>query len=80
MNKIKEMYDIYTHHLSYYEDAELPFLNRIYLVASTKNIKIIEKIWFDQRCCHFSNCLWMLWDLYSVNKKYNKFLCFQNKK
>jgi hypothetical protein len=66
MNKIKELNSIYTHHAFHYENAKLPFLNRIYQEGNSKNIEIGERFWFDRWYC---TC--MLWNLYP---KYEKFL------
>jgi hypothetical protein len=77
MNKIKEMYIIYAHHTFHYEDVELPFLNRIYLLASTNNIGIIDKIWFYYyKSCLSYTCCNMLQGIFYINIKFNKLLYF----
>jgi hypothetical protein len=58
----------------HYENVELPFLNMIYTQCnskhnSSKDVGIIENFWVE----HW-HCNGMLYDLYSRNDKYIKFL------
>jgi hypothetical protein len=80
MNKIKELNSIFIYRDSYHESIEFPFLDWIYIQCSSKDIRIIDKFWFEHWDCRFFSCLnyndWMLWDLYLENKYNNKFLYF----
>lgn len=69
MKRIKELNSIFICSDCNYKNVDLPFLDMIYSQCTSKHIKIINKIWFDRWRCND-----MLYDLYSRNDKYRKFL------
>ena len=73
MNRIKKMNSIFILYRFQYKTAELSFLNWIYIQCNSKDIEIINKLWFYYP--HLLNHS-MLYDLYSRNGKYEKFLYF----
>jgi hypothetical protein len=71
MNKIKKMYSIFILYNLQYENAVLPFLDRLYSQWYSKDIGIIKKFLFNRWYCNG-----ILWNLYTKTQENNKFLYF----